>query len=323
MKKKHRQIYKIVEDFTLQLIAFILNKTRPLQERYKKYSQTRYGRLIRMDSYHVYPILFLPTWCAIWIADRSDELFSRILLCLLFAIGAFLMRSVGCILNDLADVKFDKQVARTQHRTIASGEVKVSEALKVAFVMSVMSLIILLSLPKHVFFVGIFAAALVAIYPLAKRFTYLAQLVLGFTFNSGILIGWLIVNDNYYFQLGMLYLGFVFLTFAYDTIYACQDLEDDVDAGVKSFPVLLKMRGYDIKATVWNIYKLSITCIGIAGLGMSLCSPFFFGLAGATYMLYNWWETCNIQLNKSCAEHFKKISIFLFILFLGTVFGRC
>lgn len=276
-----------------------------------------------MDSYYVYPILFLPTWCAICIADKTDETFSRILLCLLFAIGAFLIRSVGCIINDLADVKFDRQVTRTRTRPIASGEVKVSEAIKIALVMSVMSLIILLSLPKHVFYVGVFGAVLVAIYPFAKRFTYLAQLILGFTFNIGVLIGWLVVNNNHYLQLAMLYLGFVFLTFAYDTIYACQDLEDDIEAGVKSFPVLLKIRDRDIKTTVWNIYKLSMTCIGIAGLGMNLCSPFFFGLAGAAYMLYNGLETCEIEHRKSCAEHFKKTNIFLFILFLGTVFGRC
>lgn len=206
-----KKISSLIENLKLIAIKtanYFLVKTKPLQEEYKKRAKTKYGRLIRMDSYNVYPMLFLPTWCAIAMADRSDDFTARALLFLLFGLGAFLMRSAGCILNDLIDIKIDRQVYRTQNRPLVSGEVTIPEALNVLVVMLVLSLIVLFSLPKHVIIIGIIAAAMVVLYPFAKRFTHLAQLVLGITFNAGVLIGWLTVNNHSYFQLIMLYLGF-------------------------------------------------------------------------------------------------------------------
>ena len=159
------------------------------------------------------------------------------------------------------------------------------------------------------------------LYPFAKRFTHLPQIVLGLTFNIGVLMAWLTVNHQNYFQLILLYIGFAIFTFGYDTIYACQDLEDDLKAGVKSFATLLKVKGQDINAAVWKIYRISMSFIAISGLSMNLNSVFFFSLAAALYVLYNSLESCDISDPKSCAEHFKKSTIFLFILFLGTVFG--
>ncbi len=322
MKQKLAIFLDKVKKISVSVIELCITKTKPVQNLYLRGSKTKYGRLIRMDSFYVYPMLFLPTWCAIWIGDTSGSFMPRIVLCLIFAIGSFIMRSVGCILNDIADIKFDREVSRTKNRPLASGEMKVSEAINIAFFMSILAFIILLSLPINVFIIGIVGALLTILYPFSKRFTNFPQLILGFTFNIGVLMAWLTVNHKNYSQLAILYIGFAFFTFAYDTIYACQDLEDDLKTGVKSFAVLLKLRGEDIKVVVWKIYRLAIGCIAISALGMNLNSSFFFGLAGASYILYNALESCDISDTKSCAEHFKKSTIVLFILFLGIVFGK-
>ncbi len=295
---------------------------KPLTNSYQKAADSTYGRLIRMSSYHVYLLLFLPTWCAIWMADKNDDLLQRFLLCLVFAIGTFLTRSAGCIINDIFDKQFDGKVERTKSRPLVTGNVKPSEAMVIASVMLGLSAIILLVLPSRVFYVGIIAVIMMIIYPLSKRFTNLPQLVLGFTFNLGILMAWLTVSDSQFFQLSMLYIAFSLLTFGYDTIYACQDIEDDEAAGVKSFPLFIKSGGREIKDVVWHIYKLSFTCFGIAGLGTGLGSSFYLSLAGSLYIISNSLDNSNIEDANSCYEHFKKVTLVLSLLFLGIVFSR-
>ena len=295
---------------------------KPLTNSYQKAADSTYGRLIRMSSYHVYLLLFLPTWCAIWMADQNDDLLQRSLLCLVFAIGAFLTRSAGCIINDIFDKQFDGKVERTKSRPLVTCNVKPSEAIVLASVMLGLSAIILLVLPDRVFYVGIIAFIMMIIYPLSKRFTNLPQLVLGFTFNLGILMAWLTVSDSQFFQLAMLYMAFSLLTFGYDTIYACQDIEDDEAAGVKSFPLFIKSQGREIKDVVWHIYKLSFTCLGIAGLGIGLGSSFYLSLAGSLYIISNSLDGANIEDANSCYEHFKKVALVLSLLFFGIVFGK-
>ena len=322
MKKNSTTFIEKVKQIIINIGQFCIKKSLPLQKLYIKYSKTKYGRLIRMDSFYVYPMLFLPTWCAIWIADQSTNFMSRLLLCLVFAIGSFIMRSIGCILNDIADIKIDREITRTKNRPLASGEIKIYEAINLVLIMSGLALSILLTLPTNVFVIGVIGALMTILYPFAKRFTHLPQIILGFTFNIGVLMAWLTVNNQNYLPLILLYIGFAIFTFGYDTIYACQDLEEDLKNGVKSFAVLLKLKNKDIKATVWKIYRISISFIGISGLSMPLNSSFFFGLAAALYVLYNSLESCDISNKKLCAEHFKNSTIFLFILFLGTVFGK-
>lgn len=295
---------------------------KPLSDKYEKVATSRYGKLIRMSSYNVYPLLFLPTWCAIWIADLGDDVMPRLLLSLVFALGAFLIRSAGCIINDIADIKFDAKIDRTKNRSLVTGEVQVSEAITLACIMLFLGLIILLILPNRVLYIAIIALIMIIIYPLSKRFTNVPQLILGFTFNLGVLMAWLTVSTSSFFQLTMLYIGFVFLTFGYDTIYACQDIEFDREAGVKSFPLFIESQGKDIKKAVWHLYKLAFTSLGIAGLGMGIGSSFYLSLGLITYITSNSLDNCDIYIPSSCNEHFKKITLILIILFLGIVFGR-
>ncbi len=317
MSKKLNQLLKFIN----KKLTILFEKTEWLQKKYKKTASSRYGRLIRMDSYHVYPMLFLPPLWAIWMAGASGEIGSKITLSLIFILGAFITRSIGCIINDIADIKFDKQVERTKLRPLISGEVSIAEAIGLAGTMTVMAVIILLSLPERVIYVGIAAAIMIVIYPFSKRFTNVPQVVLGFTFNLGVLIAWLTVTNSYYFQMLVLYITSAILTIAYDTVYACQDMQDDEATGIKSFPIFIKSQGREIKPVIWHLYKVSMICLGIAGLGMGMGLGFYLALGAGGYILYNNLEDCNLNIPSSCAQTFKKVNSFLFIIFLGIVFN--
>jgi 4-hydroxybenzoate polyprenyltransferase len=294
----------------------------PLYDKYKSIADSRYGRLIRMSSYHVYFLLFLPTWCAIWMVDEGQDWLHRSLLSLIFALGAFLTRSAGCIINDIADIKFDRQVERTNGRPLVTGEVRISEAVTLAVIMSGLAFIILMFLPSRVLYVGIVAAIMTVVYPLSKRFTNCPQVILGFTFNLGVVMAWLTLSDSHLFQLAMLYIGFSNLTFGYDTIYACQDIECDKEAGVKSFPLFIQSQGRSVVDAVRQIYRSSFTSLGIAGLGMGMGSSFYLALGAAIYVTFNSLNLCRDEDPQSCSDHFKKISLVLVIIFLGIAFGR-
>jgi 4-hydroxybenzoate polyprenyl transferase len=254
--------------------------------------------------------------------DDGQDFYYKLLLSLLFALGAFLTRSAGCIVNDIADIKFDRQVMRTASRPLVTGEVKISEAIILAIIMSALSLIILMLLPSRVIYVAVIAAIMAVIYPFTKRFTNCPQLFLGFTFNLGVIMAWLTISDSHLFQLAMLYIGFSTLTFGYDTIYACQDIEYDKEAGIKSFPLFIQSRDRSIIDAVSSIYRSSFTAFGIAGLGMGMGSSFYLALGTAIYVTFNSLDLCKIEDPQSCLDHFKKITVTLIIMFLGIAFGK-
>jgi 4-hydroxybenzoate polyprenyltransferase len=153
---------------------------------------------------------------------------------LLFALGATVMRAAGCIVNDLADRDFDRRVARTATRPLASGAVSPVAALAMMAVLSLIGLLVLVQFNPFTIGLGIASLALVAVYPFAKRFTYWPQAVLGLAFNWGALVGWSAVTGGLALPAVLLYAAGIAWTLGYDTIYAHQDKEDDERIGVKS-----------------------------------------------------------------------------------------
>lgn len=151
-----------------------------------------------------------------------------------FAIGAIVMRSGGCIVNDILDRNFDSQVARTKTRPIASGIVPVNTAVAFLFVNSIAALSCLLQLNLYTQALGCSSVLMVALYPLMKRFTYFPQVWLGITFNWGILLGWSSVLESLHPAAFSLYTASIFWTLIYDTIYSHQDKIDDAKLGLKS-----------------------------------------------------------------------------------------
>lgn len=194
-----------------------------------------YLLLARLDRPIGTWLLLLPCWWSMTLA--TGGLFHSTknwLYALLFALGALIMRGAGCVINDLWDRKLDAAVARTQSRPLASGAVTVWQALLFLVSLLLCGLIILLQFRTPTIILAICSLALVITYPLMKRITWWPQLFLGFTFNWGALVGWSAIMDDVSLPALLLYIGGIFWTLSYDTIYAHQDKEDDAVVGIKS-----------------------------------------------------------------------------------------
>lgn len=192
-------------------------------------------RLMRVDRPVGVWLLFYPCIWGVLAAKPGDMGADRFWwLALLFLVGSFVMRSAGCVWNDLIDRDLDKSVERTRNRPIASGRVSPKAGLLLAIGLSLVGLVVLLQLGTVAIIVGLGSLVLVAGYPFMKRITWWPQLWLGLTFNWGVLVGGAAVAGAVGAEVLLIYAAGVFWTLGYDTIYALQDLEDDALAGIKS-----------------------------------------------------------------------------------------
>ena len=186
---------------------------------------------------------------------------------LLFFLGSVLMRSAGCIFNDIVDRDLDKKVQRTRERPIASGKVSVSEAFIYIVFLCLVAFLILLQFNWLTIVLGISSMALAFAYPFMKRITYWPQLFLGLTFNWGIIMGWTSIINSISIEPIILYLSAIFWTLGYDTIYGLQDIHDDEIIGIKSTSIKFKN---NVKVFVGTCYSLCVFCILILGLLMEI-----------------------------------------------------
>ncbi|MEN5361823.1 4-hydroxybenzoate octaprenyltransferase [Brevundimonas intermedia] len=246
-------------------------------------------------------LLLLPGWQGIALAlaqYRQPPGLYDLWLFVGFAIGACLMRAAGCAFNDIVDRDFDAQVARTAQRPIPSGRITVKQAWAFVVACSLISLLVLLTLPTVAILLGVGSLALVAAYPFMKRITWWPQAWLGLTFNWGALMGfaaaWSLAAKEAYnlqflpqFNLPLfvdhidwmppilLWLGGVFWTLGYDTIYALQDIEDDAMIGVKSSARRLASA---VRPGVAVFYGLTVVMAALTGLAAGLGPLFWLGL---------------------------------------------
>ncbi len=234
---------------------------------------------------------------------------------MLFFLGSVLMRSAGCIFNDIVDRNLYKKVKRTMERPIASGKISVLEACIYLIFLCLISLLILLQFNSLTIILGMSSMILVFIYPFMKRITYWPQLFLGLTFNWGIILGWTSITNNISIEPVILYLAAIFWTLGYDTIYGLQDIHDDEIIGVKSTSIKFKN---NVKVFVGTCYSLCVLFILILGLLMEidkyllLLSGFF--IMSLIYQI----KFFNVNDSKSCLFCFKinnltGLLIFLFI----------
>ncbi|MEM7071737.1 MAG: 4-hydroxybenzoate octaprenyltransferase [Pseudomonadota bacterium] len=197
-----------------------------------------YAILMRLDRPIGTWLLFIPClWGLIWGSERSlyTHVYDLFYLTLICAFGALLMRSAGCIWNDITDRDLDIKVARTATRPIANGDISVKSALVLMFFLMLICAGLVSLMGFYAFFMAAISIILVAIYPFCKRITWWPQLWLGMTFNWGILVAYSAVAQNWpSLHIWLLWGGSICWTIAYDTIYACQDLEDDALIGIKS-----------------------------------------------------------------------------------------
>ena len=237
---------------------------------------------------------------------------------ILFFLGSVLMRSAGCIFNDIIDRDLDKKVQRTKERPIASGKISVPKASICAIVLCLVSLLILLQFNWLTIALGMSSMTLAFAYPFMKRITYWPQLFLGLTFNWGIIMGWTSITNNISLEPIILYTAAIFWTLGYDTIYGLQDINDDEIIGIKSTSIKYKN---NVKIFVGTCYSLCVLFVLILCLMMEIdkylliLSIFF--ILSLIYQL----KIFQIDNPKSCLSAFKinnltGIFIFLFIFSL-------
>ena len=176
----------------------------------------------------------------------------------LFFLGSVLMRSAGCIFNDIVDRDFDKKVERTRKRPIAAGKISVLESFIYIILICLVAFFILLQFNLLTIVLGISSMFLAFAYPFMKRITYWPQLFLGLTFNWGIIMGWSSLTNNISIEPIILYLSAIFWTLGYDTIYGLQDIHDDEIIGVKSTSIKFKN---NVKVFVGTCYSLCVFLI--------------------------------------------------------------
>ena len=235
------------------------------------------------------------------------------------ALGAVAMRGAGCTYNDIADRDYDGRVARTRHRPLPSGAVSVRGALWFAAAQAAIGAAVLLSLDRACLPLGIAVLGLIATYPYMKRITWWPQLFLGLNFNWGALLGWTAATGSLGLPVLWLYVGGIFWTLGYDTIYAHQDKTDDLALGVKSSALALGARTRPF--LLW-FYGAAAICWALAGVGQGLGPPFRWGLALAFVQLF--WQAARVDIDDpaDCLRKFRSNRSVGWLLLAGIVGGH-
>ena len=273
-------------------------------------------RLMRADRPIGVWLLLWPCWWSVALASRAVDVFPDPVLLLLFAIGAFAMRSAGCIYNDILDRDIDAKVARTQARPLASGQISVKAAMVLIVALCLVGLAVLIQFNLFAICLGFASVGIVLIYPLMKRVTFWPQAFLGLAFSWGALMGWATIFGSVALAPVILYASAVAWTIGYDTIYAHQDKEDDEIIGLKS----TALRFGDHTAR-WLSLFYGLTWGGLVFSGWVVGAGLFFFigmiLAGAHLI----WQiaTLDIDDSQNCLDRFRSNHGFGAIVFFALV----
>ena len=215
--------------------------------------------LTRLNKPIGFMLLFWPcSWGLAFAYNENQNLNLFLYYLVLFFLGSVLMRSAGCIFNDIVDKDFDKKVQRTKNRPIASRKITVVQSLIYVFVLCLIAFVVLIQFNLFTIILGMGSMFLAFAYPFMKRITYWPQLFLGITFNWGIVMAWAAINNSLSLEIIILYLSAIFWTLGYDTIYGAQDMSDDEIIGLKSTSIKFKK---NIRLFVSISYFISISLI--------------------------------------------------------------
>ena len=285
---------------------------------YKLYLMTHlkiFIDLTRLNKPIGFMLLFWPcSWglAYAYLADQNVGLFVNYII--LFFLGSVLMRSAGCIFNDIVDKDFDIKVNRTKKRPLASGKISVKLSLSYVTILCLTALIILLQFNFFTISLGLGSMFLAFAYPFMKRITYWPQLFLGITFNWGIIMAWSAINNNISLEIITLYVAAIFWTLGYDTIYGAQDMSDDEIIGLKSTAIKFKK---NIKVFIFSSYLISVLLILI--LFKDFIKINFFSFLLFVFISSLFYQVLKFDENnkKSCIKLFKLNNFSGLLLFLG------
>ena len=268
-----------------------------------------------------YMLLFWPCAWGLTVAyDFSKNLNDYFFYLLLFFLGSVLMRSAGCIVNDVLDKEFDKKVSRTKNRPIASGKISIKLGLAYVVFLCLIALLVLLNFNTLTIVLALGSMPLAFSYPLMKRYTYWPQLFLGITFNYGLILGWTSIIGEISIASIIFYLGAIFWTLGYDTVYGFQDIKDDEIIGVKSTSIKFKKNP---KKFLLLCYLSFISSLIILGFLMNFNYLFYiFLLIPITHLLFFQVYKINFKNPKNCFEIFKSNNFLGLVMLINILIGK-
>ena len=277
--------------------------------------------LTRLKKPIGFMLLFWPcAWGLTLAYDFSKNLNDYFFYLSLFFLGSVLMRSAGCIVNDISDKEFDKKVSRTKNRPIASNQVSVKLGIFYTLILCLLAFLVLINFNNLTILLALGSMPLAFTYPLMKRFTYWPQLFLGITFNYGLVLGWTSIQGEINLVAVIFYLGAIFWTLGFDTIYGYQDIKDDEIIGVKSTSIKFKTNPKLFLIICYSIFIISLIT---TGLFMNFSSIFYICLSIPIlhlflYQIYNF----NFKDSKNSLKIFKSNNLLGVIVLFNILIGK-
>ena len=277
--------------------------------------------LTRLKKPIGYMLLFWPcAWGLTLAYNFSSGWDNYFFYLILFFLGSVLMRSAGCIVNDILDRKFDAKVFRTKDRPIASGKISVKLALFYSTTLCLLAFLVLINFNLFTIILALGSMPLAFTYPLMKRFTYWPQLFLGITFNYGLILGWTAIKGEINIIPILFYLGAIFWTLGYDTIYGFQDIRDDEIIGLKSTSI--KFKG-NAKKFLFLCYSILIVLFVVGGLLMSFNYIYFIlSILSFVHLFLYQMKIFNFKDPISCLKAFKSNNLFGAIIFINILISQ-
>tara|TARA_B100001027_G_scaffold71328_1_gene48766 strand:+ start:32 stop:898 length:867 start_codon:yes stop_codon:yes gene_type:complete len=268
-----------------------------------------------------YMLLFWPcAWGLSLAYDFKQSLNDYFFFLTLFFLGSVLMRSAGCIVNDILDKEFDKRVERTKERPLASGKISWLVALTYSLILCIIALFVLLNFNLYTIILALGSMPLAFTYPLMKRYTYWPQLFLGITFNYGLILGWTSLTEQISLIPLVFYFGAIFWTLGYDTIYGYQDIKDDEIIGLKSTSIKFKKNS---KLFLFICYLIFILCFFVGGYFSNFNHMYFLLLTFPIIHLFGYQiRSFKSDNPEGCLAIFKSNNNFGLIILLTILAGK-
>ncbi len=272
--------------------------------------------LTRLKKPIGFMLLFWPcAWGLTLAYDFTSNLNYYFFYLILFFLGSILMRSAGCIVNDILDKEFDAKVFRTKNRPIASGKVSIKLGIFYSIILCFLALLVLLNFNSFTIILALGSMPLAFTYPLMKRFTYWPQLFLGITFNYGLILGWTAINGKIEIAPILFYLGAIFWTLGYDTIYGYQDIKDDEIIGIKSTSIKFKGKA---KEFLFLCYAFVVIFFIVGGFKMNFhFSYYLLILIPFIHLFLYQIKIFDLKNPSSCLNAFKSNNLFGLIILIN------
>jgi 4-hydroxybenzoate polyprenyltransferase len=277
--------------------------------------------LTRLKKPIGFMLLFWPcSWGLTLAYDFSNDLNNYFFYFTLFFLGSVLMRSAGCIVNDILDKEFDKKVERTKKRPIASGKVSIKTGLIYSMSLCLLAFIVLINFNTFTIIMALGSMPLAFSYPLMKRYTYWPQLFLGITFNYGLILGWICIKNQLDIIPIILYSGAIFWTLGFDTIYGFQDLKDDEIIGIKSTSVKFKKDPNLFLILCYSFFTLALITTGLL---MKFNNLFYlFLIIPIVHLFFFQIYNFNYKNTKNCLMIFKSNNFLGLLVLICLLIGK-